>query len=184
MVDYSKAIIYRLVCKDPTITDEYIGSTVCKYRRKSHHKTCCNNENREQYNLPVYQCIRANGGFENWSMIMIEEYRCNNKNELHMRERHWIEERRPTLNMVIRPVVTEEECKEQRKQYRKKHKEEIREQRKQYREENKEKIKEKKSKTFLCECGSEYTDSHKSRHMKTQKHLKYLEELNDLKEDN
>ena len=26
-VDYSKSVIYKLCCKDPTITDIYIGST-------------------------------------------------------------------------------------------------------------------------------------------------------------
>jgi len=42
-----------------------------------------------------------------------------------------------------------------------------------YREVNKEKRKEK----FNCECGGKYTYTHKIEHMKTKKHLKYIENL-------
>ena len=38
--------------------------------------------------------IRKNGGWENWCMIEIEKYPCNDKNEAKARERYWLE----TLN--------------------------------------------------------------------------------------
>lgn len=162
MPKYENAEIYRLICKDPTITDEYIGSTCNRYKRKQQHKSVCNNENDKYYNFPVYQCIRANGGFQNWDMIRIEPYPCNSKIELHMRERHWIEERQPTLNKNI-PTRTEEE---------------IRQYKKQYREEHKEIIKKKQNEKITCECGSQYTYANKNRHFKTHNHLKYLDGLN------
>lgn len=118
MVNYAKSIIYKLCCKNPSITDEYIGSTTNKDRRKHQHKNCCNNENIEKNNLPVYRCIRANGGFENWDMIVLEEYPCESKRELEMRERYWFELINPTLNKFI-PRRTDEEIKELEKKYNK-----------------------------------------------------------------
>jgi len=170
MVNYNKSIVYRLVCKDPTIPDEYIGSTTNKNRRKQGHKNDCNNENRRGYNLQVYQFIRANGGFDNWTMIILEEYSCECKVELEMRERYWIELRKPTLNKQI-PTRTD-------KEYREENREHIKEYQKQYREEHKDEINEKKRTKYLCECGAEVNKGNLTRHRKSQKHLKYLEELN------
>jgi hypothetical protein len=118
MVNYNKSIIYRLVCKDPSITDEYIGSTTNKNRRKQEHKYNCNNENSKKYDIPVYQFIRENGGIDNWDMIVLEEYSCENKLQLEMRERHWFEERKSTLN-IHNPRRTEKEKKDFRKEYEK-----------------------------------------------------------------
>ena len=108
MVNYSKSIIYKLCCKDPLIKEEYIGSTTNKNRRKSQHKCYYNKENDIKYNYPVYKFIRENGGFDNWDMIIIEEYPCENKNQLEVRERYWIEERKPKLNKQV-PTRTHQE---------------------------------------------------------------------------
>ena len=171
MVNYNKSIVYRLVCKDPTIPDEYIGSTTNKNRRKQQHKDNCNNENRKKHhNFPVYQFIRANGGFDNWTMIILEEYSCECKVELEMRERYWIELRKPTLNKQI-PTRTD-------KEYREENREHIKEQQKQYREDHKDEINEKQRMKYLCECGAEVSKGNLPKHRKTQKHLKYLEQLN------
>ena len=91
-VDYSKSLIYKLCCKDPLIEDIYIGSTTNMKVRKGQHKTHCNNKNDKRYNQNKYQFIRENGGFDNWDMIMIEEYSCNSKRELEKRERYWVDE--------------------------------------------------------------------------------------------
>ena len=74
-IDYSNTIIYRIVCKDTSITDCYVGHTTNFINRKNGHKTKCNNEKDKNYNLNVYQFIRDNGNWENWDMIEIE--RCN-----------------------------------------------------------------------------------------------------------
>ena len=87
MTDYSKSIIYKLCCKDASITDEYIGSTTNKTKRKYQHKSNCNNENGKRYNLYVYQFIREHGGFDNFDLIVLEEYSCENKQKLLMKER-------------------------------------------------------------------------------------------------
>ena len=46
-----------------------------------------------------------------------------------------------------------------------------------YRLENLEKIATRASQKFDCECGSKYTYSCKSAHLKTLKHLKYCESI-------
>jgi group I intron endonuclease len=118
-IDYSKTIIYKLCCNDINITEIYIGSTTDFKARKYQHKSSCNNEKNKRYNLKVYQYIRDNGGWDNWSMIMIEEYSCNSKLEAEKRERYYIEELKSTLNYNI-PTRTI-------KEYNKKHYEEFKE---------------------------------------------------------
>jgi predicted GIY-YIG superfamily endonuclease len=57
MVNYSKALVYKLECKDPDITDIYVGSTCNFNRRKQQHKKNCMNENDRDYNytsLSIY----------------------------------------------------------------------------------------------------------------------------------
>jgi hypothetical protein len=93
--------LYQLVCNDLSITDTYIGSTICFKQRKSHHKRSCCNINAQNYNANVYQFIRNNGGWNNWRMILIETYSCSNRLELEKRERFWIETMKSTLNKVI-----------------------------------------------------------------------------------
>jgi hypothetical protein len=166
MTDYAKSLIYKLCCKDASITDEYIGSTTNKYKRKQLHKSCCNNENDKKYNFYVYQFIREHGGFDNFDFIILEEYSCENKTQLLMKEREWIELQKPTLNCV-RPFITEEERKEQKKIITLNHSH------KNYNE-NKDAIKNKFYEKIICECGCETTYHHLARHKKTKKHLKNI----------
>ena len=107
-IDYSKTIIYKIVCKDKTITDCYIGHTTSFTKRKNQHKSCCNNEKNKEYNNIKYQYIRNNGGWNNWDMIEIEKYSCQNKDEAKERERHFIELFKSKLNIFI-PTRTSKE---------------------------------------------------------------------------
>jgi len=100
-IDYSKGIIYKLVSKDLSIPDMYIGSTTNFNKRRNCHKNNCINENNPKYNLKVYQFIRDNNGWDNWDMVEIEKYSCKDKNELFKRERYFYEELKPSLNMCF-----------------------------------------------------------------------------------
>lgn len=44
-MDYSQTIIYKICCKDVSVTDIYIGHTTNFIQRKHNHKKCCCNEN-------------------------------------------------------------------------------------------------------------------------------------------
>ena len=192
MVNYSKGIIYKLCCNDPNIVDIYVGSTTNFSRRKSHHKTCCNNPNNKSYNYPVYQFIRKNGSFSNWSMVLIREYNTTNKKKLERKERQYIEKLGATLNCII-PTRNKKEhyeanknqilaqvkmyreankelIKQKIKQFREANVEHIREQRKEYYKDNKENINQRKKEKIECECGCMLRKSDMARHKKSQKH--------------
>ena len=192
-VDYSKGLIYKLCCKNPEIKEIYVGSTTNLIKRKYYHKYDCNNVNSKAYNHYKYQFIRDNGGFKNWSMILIENYACENKRELEKRERYFMELLNSTLNSYT-PFLTEEEKKEQKKEYDKewiennkqhykdyqkeyyeKYKTEIKEYNKQHYKNNKETINEnRKKEKYNCVCGSNLRLADKKRHLKSTKHLDYI----------
>lgn len=100
-MNYNNSVIYKICCNDISITDCYVGSTTNFIKRKSSHKSRCKNERNKQYNLNVYQFIRSHGDWQNWDMIVIEEFPCDSKNQLHTRERFHIEDLHATLNKVI-----------------------------------------------------------------------------------
>ena len=61
-VDYSKTIIYKIVCNDLNIKDCYVGHTTDFRTRKSTHKSHCNNPNDKKHHINLYQFIWNNGG--------------------------------------------------------------------------------------------------------------------------
>ena len=137
LANYLNTVIYEIKCKDENITEVYIGHTTNFDQRYRLHKCSCNNENQKGYNYKIYQTIRANGGWDHWEMVGIENYPCDNVNEARDRERYWIELLSSSLNIVI----PNRSKKEYGKIYRIVHKEEIAEKAKVYRKINIDKIK-------------------------------------------
>ena len=107
-IDYSNTVIYKLVCNDLNIKDLYVGHTTNFTKRKNRHKYSCTKEHNRDYNYNVYQYIRSNGGWDNWSMIEIEKFPCNDTNEALKRERYWYETLNANLNNKY-PNRTQEE---------------------------------------------------------------------------
>lgn len=100
-IDYSKTVIYKICCKDLNITDIYIGHTTNLVQRRHSHKSNCITETSKEYNKIAYQFIRANGGWDNWSIILVEKCPCLDLEEASKIERYYIETLNATLNMVI-----------------------------------------------------------------------------------
>jgi hypothetical protein len=136
--------IYNIVCNDLDVSHNYVGSTRCWKQRKFCHKQRTTNENGNCYNYPVYECIRKFGGWDNWSMVQLENIVCTRR-EAEAIERKWIETKKADLNSCKRPYITEEERKSDQKkfnaEYRKNFPEKSKAYAKQYREEHKEEIK-------------------------------------------
>jgi hypothetical protein len=182
-IDYSNTIIYKIVCNDLSVKDCYVGHTVCFRKRKHQHKHTCNNEISKDYNMKVYKIIRANGGWDNFTMIEIEKFNCNDGNEARARERYWYEQLQANMNFVI-PNRTLQEyrkdndeiIKQKKKLYAQTNKELISEYKKDYHEINKEAISEKRKETITCICGSVVCKNHRLRHEKSIKHQQYLEQ--------
>ena len=173
---YQNGSIYKLCCKDPAITDCYVGSTCAFRNRKYAHKTCCNNENDKAYNRNVYQFIRDHGGWDNWEMIEIKKVNCETKRELEKEERAVLEQLGGTLNKSVparSSVEYRETHKEEAKEYYEANKEEKKEKVKARYQKNKEELKKK----FNCECGGRFTKQNKTTHIKSPKHQKYLNKI-------
>ena len=153
-IDYSKSCFYKIVCNDHAIKDLYVGLTTDFRRRKNEHKTKCNNPNSNKYNLNVYQFIRANGGWNNWSMVLTAERHCVNSLEARAIEREYYDLLGSTLNGQV-PNRTKHE----------------------YIVDNGPNIYRYQNADNTCECGGCFLTKHKARHLRTTKHKQYLESI-------
>lgn len=146
--NFNNSIIYKLCCKNTDITDIYVGSTTNFLNRQQAHKYQCNTPYAKDYNLRLYTFIRDNGGWDNWDMVQLKSFKCNNKQELIQAERDTYEELNPTLNTNV-PNRNFKEYYTQNldyvkllfKNYYSANREKIVEQKKQYNRDNKERIK-------------------------------------------
>ena len=148
-MDYSKTIIYKIVCKDVNIKELYVGHTTNFTKRKNCHKSTCHNINNKCHNYYIYQFIREHGNWDNWDMIEIEKYNAIDRLDAGKRERYWIEQLKATLNKII-PTRTIKEWTidninkiiEYKKEWYIDNREKIKEHKKDYYEDNKDKHKE------------------------------------------
>jgi hypothetical protein len=149
-IDFSKTVIYHFVCKDTNVKSEYVGSTTNFNKRKNHHKNDCCYET-SNHHLKIYQTIRENGGWDNWDMVPLEEFSCENKTQQVIREQYWFDRLKPDMNSYVayREGTTIKEKRkayyeEKYKAYREANADKLKEKKKAYREANADKIKEKK----------------------------------------
>jgi len=143
---YQRGKIYRIVCNTTGL--QYYGSTIEKYlcKRLSKHKyefkQYFNNERSHFYTS--FKILEN----DNYEIVLVENYPCASKDELHQRERFYIE-RNECVNKCV-PLRTKheyyndnkEQIKENVKNYRESHVNEIKEYQKKWRQDNKEKMKE------------------------------------------
>lgn len=150
--DYSTSKIYKIVSDQ---TDKvYIGSTTKKYlkqRLSGHIADFKRWQDGKRDNITSFEIIK----YDDCQIVLIENFPCNDINELRSRERYWIENTENCVNKRI-PGRTKQEND------------------KQYREEHKEEIKQKKNQTYECECGSKYSYAHKNRHFTSKKHQAFI----------
>tara|TARA_R110000765_G_scaffold257224_1_gene357514 strand:- start:10 stop:492 length:483 start_codon:yes stop_codon:yes gene_type:complete len=155
MVNYQNGKIYKIVSDN---TDKiYIGSTtqrLISMRLSSHVR---------DFNAGKLLSSRHILKYGNYSVCLVELFPCNSVDELNQRERHYIE----TLDCVNKciPGRTKQE-------YTEDNKEKIIASKRQYYKDNKEKITKRALQSINCECGITYTFSNKSRHYKSQRHIK------------
>jgi hypothetical protein len=183
-------VIYKLICNDEALCSEiYVGSTVDCATRKQRHKNVCNNPNGRDYNLNVYQIIRANGGWFSWKMVPIEVISNTTKREAEIVEESY----RVSLNANMntnKASIGNITVKEYKKQHYNNNKEQIDIKQKLYRIDNKNKISIKRAHWYCdnkdtisinnkikieCECGCLVNTSNLTRHKKTLKHQQFME---------
>ena len=180
---YQNGRIYKIV---NNVDDEiYVGSTCLPLSKRLYYHKC----DRNKKSLPCYQHLNKIG-WENVSIILVENYPCNSKEELLARERYHYDILKPSLN-GYRPFVTREEHLTNRKEYYVQNKDAICESKKEYYEKNKYAICESKKEYYMqnkekraeynkqyaqesyhCDsCNCDLTLCNKSKHEKTKKHL-------------
>lgn len=155
----------------------YIGST-CKSiherfvdHQYKYYDWIKNKENKKVDNISIYPYFKEYG-IENFKVELLGEYDINDKTELRKLEQDKIEDNGYCVNKN-RAYSSFDDKKEKHKEYRENNKDKIKEQTKIYRENNKDEI----NKIIVCECGNNYQKKNKYRHLKTKKHLSYLEKL-------
>jgi hypothetical protein len=149
-------VFYKFVCNDENIECCYVGSTANFSDRKRCHLKNCNNPNEKSYSYKIYEIIRANGGWENWKMVIIGEEKEISLTQSRILEQKYIDELKANMNMC-RAYTSMEQRKEQKKQYSKiydkiryeNNKEEENKRSKDWRDLNKEKLIEQRKIKYL-----------------------------------
>ena len=151
--------IYKIVCNTTGLV--YYGSSSSDKLRKRLASHKCDYkrylDGKRNY-VSSFEILKNN----NFEIILIENYPCNSRNELHTRERYYIENNE-CVNQCI-PLRTPQE-------YREDNKEKIIEKHKNYYENNKEKIKEYYENNIdkINERKKSYNEQNKDKIRETQK---------------
>jgi hypothetical protein len=148
MVDYTKSKIYKITCNITGLT--YYGSTVNPISKRISNHRC-------EFKSGRGRCSSRQvlvGG--NYDYSLVEEFSCENKDQLHRRERYYIEN-----NDCVNKEIPGRTLKE----YREQNKDKLLAQGKEYREQNKDKISEyyEQNKDKLLAQGKEYREQNKNK---------------------
>ena len=168
-MDYKNGKIYCI--RNTNDYDVYVGATCSSLsKRMAQHRRNANKHECAHY--LIYKKMN-NIGIENCYIELIENYPCNNVDELRAKEGEHIRQI-GTLNKIIsgrtqKLYVAEhsEKTQEYQKKYREDHKEHNKKYKQNYYNNNKDKMLQKK----LCHCGKYYTVQHKMRHERTKRHI-------------
>jgi hypothetical protein len=162
MNKYNNSKIYKIV--DNTNGNVYIGSTIQKYitYRLSKHVSNYRLYLKDKYHYVTSFEIIKNG---NYDIVLIENVNCETKEQLHARERFYIE----TIECINKCIPNRS-----RKEYRNTHRDDKNRKNLEFYHKNKNEINEKKKQKFTCCCGSKCNISEKPRHERSIKHQTYL----------
>jgi hypothetical protein len=114
---------------------------------------------------------------DDYDIILVEEYPCDNKEQLQMRKRYWVENFEcVNKNMPGRGVeewqkTYKDEYAKQQKQYYLDNKDKIAERNERYYLDNKDKILSQMSPKIQCECGAIVSKGYLPKHKRTQRHI-------------
>jgi hypothetical protein len=142
MVDYKNGKVYKLVCNVTGLV--YVGSTTqaLSVRKAGHVRDF------KDWRHGKRGCITACKIIENGNhnIVLLEEVQCENKEQLHRKEREWIERLQcvnkhiPTRTKAEYRQTNRERIAEKRKEHYRANKDMIAEKKKEYYRANKEKI--------------------------------------------
>ena len=175
MPNYQNSKIYKLTCNDPELV--YYGATTKKY--------LCHRLSGHKYGLDCKSKLLFEAG--DVKIELIENFPCNDKNELNAREAFYIRNNK-CVNKYI-PGRTDKEYREENKEKLLKqikklyeeNKEKYNEKKREYYEENKEEINRKRNIKIECEeCNNLISKRNIAQHMKIHKKQEAIDKLNNL----
>ena len=171
MVNYKNGKIYTI--RSHSTNKYYIGSSANTLtKRFNNHKDMYSywiNDNNYRY-VSSYEIFKLGDAY----IELLENYPCNDKNELRKREGELIRQYKNELvNMVI-DGRTYKEWKEDNKEHLKEY------EKNRYNNINRIELREKFKQKIKCECNAVISLIHKPRHIKTQKHINYLKSQNNI----
>jgi hypothetical protein len=160
MVNYANGKIYKIVGSGMTYYGSTCESTLA--RRLAYYVG-----KFKMYKCGKHHYVTSFDIFEHgdYAMTLVENFSCVSKDELHAKERYYIENNE-CINKYV-PLGTNHEYYEQHKEY-------LDEKQIDYNMIHKEQIRQWRLTKNNCECGGRYTNTHKSEHTKSKKHQDYL----------
>ena len=94
---YNTYTFYKHICKDVDVPGIYVGS-VNDFNRRETKPTY---NFRGDMKLKLYNTVRANGGFYNWNMVVLETCICETEDDASIVHGFWIDKLQPDLNMIV-----------------------------------------------------------------------------------
>ena len=199
--DYSNGRIYFIepICEHED-NEFYYGSTIqklCK-RMDKHRRDFKYWKDGKRTKITCFDLFEKYG-LENCKIFLVELYPCKSREELESREGYYIRNydcvnknipgRKHTEYMKEYRINNKDEIKEYMKKYHIDNKEyfteyyydnkdKILKHNREYNKKNKESIQIKQCIKIECPCSGKYTRHNKSIHIKTKKHIKYIEQNN------
>jgi|DEB0MinimDraft_10_1074344.scaffolds.fasta_scaffold00539_16 hypothetical protein len=160
---YTYGKIYKII--SPHTDKCYVGSTIqpLSSRMTGH---------RRDFKNGKYMTSSEIMKLGDYKIILIENYPCENIEQLLKREQHYID----TLDCVNKHQPTKVfDAENYYKEYHIKNREHKCKMAREYREKNIDKIKKRLKEKIECECGAIFTRGNgMSRHKKTQKHIDWV----------
>ena len=144
--------IYKLRCKDTNVKESFIGHAAQPKSCQSIHKNKSNYSNGK-----LYQSIRENGGWDNWSFTVLEKFEYSYDQQLKDKMEEERQFHQPTLNQwakLKKPPANPLETYIIKKEKKKKTKE--------------------LSPFVKCECGHTIPRTHYNCHRNSSDHVKYM----------
>ncbi len=193
MTNLKTGRVYRIIFND--VETIYIGSTFCQLRQRYYnHKK--NLHDKTKKHMALYEFMKKN--LEKVKIILIEEIKVKNRDELRKKEQYYIElynTKKDGYNCVNAFLTHEERLKQKRKAYYKnrsnilvrqkkynnKNIEKKKEYKKQYYIKNKDrlldKFKEYRKIKIVCLCGSDIRRCQFKRHLSSKKHKEFIKNM-------
>ena len=173
MPNYKNSKIYSI--RSHQTDNIYIGSTTQRLSQRLYEHRKTYKKKTKYHYFSSFEILKYDDAY----IELIENYPCDNREQLGKREGFYIRKFKKQ-NICVNKYLAGRTAKE----WAKDNKAQKLKYMKKYYEKNKEKIKEKRiiynsGKKILCKCGSLHRRDGKSKHLRTKKHIEFMNDFFD-----